>query len=85
MAASRRSVLERVGIESGLLAFPGTLDLEVGFFILGLFILTWLIALAVWRLGRIEERWSAASSSSPDSAGQPRSSRMLHSCSGGPA
>jgi len=24
-----------------------------------LFVLTWVIALAVWRLGRIEERWSA--------------------------
>ncbi|HEY4279761.1 MAG TPA: HoxN/HupN/NixA family nickel/cobalt transporter [Conexibacter sp.] len=31
----------------------------IGFIIVGLFVLTWAIALAVWRLGRIEERWSA--------------------------
>ncbi len=31
----------------------------VGFAIVGLFVATWAIALAVWRFGRIEERWSA--------------------------
>ena len=50
---------ERLGIESGPLAWLGSLNLEsVGFMIVGLFVLTWFIALAVWRFGRIEERWS---------------------------
>ena len=31
----------------------------LGFIIAGMFVATWLIALAVWRLGRIEERWGA--------------------------
>ena len=31
----------------------------LGFVIVGMFVATWAIALAVWRLGRIEERWSA--------------------------
>jgi high-affinity nickel-transport protein len=31
----------------------------LGFIIVGMFVGTWTIALAVWRLGRIEERWSA--------------------------
>ena len=31
----------------------------IGFVIVGIFIATWLIALLTWRLGRIEERWSA--------------------------
>lgn len=31
----------------------------LGFIVVGLFIVTWAIALAVWRFGRIEERWSA--------------------------
>ncbi len=31
----------------------------LGFIIVGLFVATWAIALAVWRLGHIEERWSA--------------------------
>jgi len=31
----------------------------LGFIIAGLFALTWVVALAVWRWGRIEERWNA--------------------------
>jgi nickel/cobalt transporter (NiCoT) family protein len=31
----------------------------LGFLIAGMFLATWAIALAVWRFGRIEERWSA--------------------------
>ncbi len=33
---------------------------SLGFVIAGLFAATWAVALAVWRLGRIEEKWSAA-------------------------
>jgi high-affinity nickel-transport protein len=40
--------------------FVSGLDLNlVGYAIVALFILTWVAALAVWRLGRIEEKWSA--------------------------
>ena len=36
------------------------LDLNiVGYVIVGVFVLTWGISMAVWRYGRIEERWSA--------------------------
>ena len=31
----------------------------LGFVIVSLFVATWAIALVTWRLGRIEERWSA--------------------------
>jgi high-affinity nickel-transport protein len=31
---------------------------ELGFVIVGLFVATWAIALTVWHLGRIEERWT---------------------------
>jgi nickel/cobalt transporter (NiCoT) family protein len=31
----------------------------LGFIIVGMFVATWVIAIAVWRFGRIEERWSA--------------------------
>jgi high-affinity nickel-transport protein len=31
----------------------------VGFVIFGMFVSTWAVALAVWRFGRIEERWTA--------------------------
>jgi high-affinity nickel-transport protein len=32
----------------------------VGYGIVALFVLTWVVALAVWRFGRIEQRWSAS-------------------------
>jgi high-affinity nickel-transport protein len=53
-------VVERLGIESGPLAWIAGLNLEyVGFAIVGLFAVAWAIALAVWRYGRIEERWAS--------------------------
>ncbi len=33
---------------------------RAGFVIAGVFVITWLAALAVWRLGQIEEKWDAA-------------------------
>jgi high-affinity nickel-transport protein len=30
-----------------------------GFIIVGMFVATWVLSLAVWRLAHIEERWSA--------------------------
>jgi high-affinity nickel-transport protein len=53
-------LVDKLGIESGPLAAVAGLDLNyVGFAIVGLFALTWVIALAVWRFGKIEEKWSA--------------------------
>lgn len=50
---------ERLGIDSGPLAVIGSADLQfVGFVIVGLFAVTWMIALGVWRYGRIEEKWA---------------------------
>jgi high-affinity nickel-transport protein len=52
-------VVDRLGVESGPLVWVASLDLGyVGFGIVGLFVLTWALALAVWRFGRIEERWT---------------------------
>ena len=40
-------------------AWIGGLDLNyVGYAIVGLFVATWIVALLVWRYGRIEEKWS---------------------------
>ncbi|MFC4081270.1 Nickel transporter NicT [Amycolatopsis samaneae] len=51
---------EKLGLTSGPLAAIAGLDLNyVGFAVVGLFVVTWLAALAVWRFGRIEEKWSA--------------------------
>ena len=60
---------DKLGIDSGPLAAIGNVSLDaVGFFIVGLFVLTWIVALAVWRFARIEEKWSANLATSPSSA-----------------
>ncbi|MEE6140209.1 HoxN/HupN/NixA family nickel/cobalt transporter [Mycobacterium sp. 050128] len=44
-------------------AWLGGLDLNtLGFVVVGLFVVTWAIALLVWRYGRIEEKWSPTGS-----------------------
>jgi high-affinity nickel-transport protein len=51
-------LVDRLGIESGPLAFIASANLEsVGFIIVGMFVVVWLVALAVWRFGRVEERY----------------------------
>jgi high-affinity nickel-transport protein len=55
-------VVERLGIDTGPLVWAASLNLEhVGFAVVGLFVVTWAVALAVWRFGRIEERWASES------------------------
>ncbi len=50
---------DKLDITSGPLAWLGSLDLNyVGYVIVGLFVLTWAVALGVWKYGRIEEKWS---------------------------
>jgi high-affinity nickel-transport protein len=57
-------LVDRFSIDSGPLAWVASLDLEyVGFGIVGLFVVTWAVALGVWRFGRIEQRWAPASDS----------------------
>jgi high-affinity nickel-transport protein len=50
---------EKLSIDSGPLAWVAGLDLNmVGYAIVAMFVLTWVVALAVWRFGRIEVKWS---------------------------
>ena len=52
---------DRFGLTGGFWTWIAALDLNVaGFVITGLLVAMWLIALAVWKLGKIEQRWSAA-------------------------
>ncbi|WP_190170404.1 HoxN/HupN/NixA family nickel/cobalt transporter [Streptomyces mirabilis] len=59
--------VELLGLLAEKLALHGVfwdwvagLDLNVlGFVIVGLFFVTWLVAMAVWKFGRIEEKWTA--------------------------
>ncbi|MEU7629834.1 HoxN/HupN/NixA family nickel/cobalt transporter [Nocardia sp. NPDC049220] len=49
---------EKLEVESGVIGWVGNLDLgDLGFIIVGLFVLTWAVAIAVWRLAGVERRW----------------------------
>ncbi|MEC3955725.1 HoxN/HupN/NixA family nickel/cobalt transporter [Nocardia sp. CDC153] len=50
--------VEKLSITTGFVAWIGNLDLgRLGYLIVGLFVLTWAVALAVWRFTDIESRW----------------------------
>ena len=39
-----------------------------GFVIVGVFVLTWIVALSVWRFAKIEQKWDAANAAAPAAA-----------------
>jgi high-affinity nickel-transport protein len=50
----------QAGLSGGFWSWLEHIDINVlGFVIVGLFVATWGVSLFVWRVGRIEERWSA--------------------------
>jgi nickel/cobalt transporter (NiCoT) family protein len=52
---------EKLSLTGGIWGLIASLDLNViGYVIVGLFILTWAIAVAIWRFGHIEERWGTS-------------------------
>jgi high-affinity nickel-transport protein len=59
-------LVDRLGIDNGPLAAIARLDLNyVGYGIVGLFVITWIAAPLVWRVGRIEQKWTARLTSAP--------------------
>ncbi len=51
---------DRFSVTTGPIGWIGSLDLNmVGYVIVGLFVLTWLGALAFWKFGKVEQKWSA--------------------------
>jgi high-affinity nickel-transport protein len=53
-------IADQADITGGPIGWIADINLDyAGYGIVGLFFLSWLIALAVWRYGRIEEKWSA--------------------------
>ena len=50
-----------LNLTGGFWSFMGNFDLnKAGFFIVGIFVLTWAVALSVWHFGHIEQKWEAA-------------------------
>ncbi|GAB3598238.1 HoxN/HupN/NixA family nickel/cobalt transporter [Angustibacter peucedani] len=65
-------LVEKLPITSGPLHALGTLDLNaVGYVVAGLFVLTWVVALVWWKVGRVEERWNAGMSRLVPAVDQP--------------
>jgi nickel/cobalt transporter (NiCoT) family protein len=61
---------DKLGIESGPLRTVANLDLNfVGYAIVGMFVVTWVVALAAWKMLRIEEKWSTRIRVSPEPVG----------------
>jgi high-affinity nickel-transport protein len=53
-------VAQQLGVDHGPVAWIASLDLNVvGFAIVGLFVVTWVVALAFWHFGHIEEKWQS--------------------------
>lgn len=51
---------EQLGVHSGPIAWLAGLDMEhVGYGIVVLFVAAWAVSVAIWKYGRIEERWTA--------------------------
>ncbi|GAA2237007.1 HoxN/HupN/NixA family nickel/cobalt transporter [Kitasatospora cystarginea] len=51
---------EKFDITTGPIGWIASLDLNlVGYAIVGLFVVTWAGALAFWKLGKVEQKWSA--------------------------
>jgi high-affinity nickel-transport protein len=54
-------IAERFHLTWGPWGAAARIDLnDVGYAVVGLFALTWVVAIAAWRLGRIEQRWAVA-------------------------
>ncbi len=52
-------LVDQLDITTGPLAAIGGLELNyVGYVVVGMFLLTWAVAVAVWKLGHIEEKYS---------------------------
>jgi high-affinity nickel-transport protein len=53
-------VAQHLNLAGGFWGWLESINLNLlGFVIVGMFIATWVLALSIWRYGRIEERWSA--------------------------
>jgi high-affinity nickel-transport protein len=62
MAHSAAQVLiEQTNLRGGFFAAIASVDLNtVGYIVVSVFVLTWVIALVSWRVGKFEEKWTVA-------------------------
>jgi high-affinity nickel-transport protein len=59
-------LVDQASIQSGPLFDIASIPLDLaGYAIVALFVLAWLVAFAVWKVGRVEEKWSARLATQP--------------------
>ena len=52
---------QEYNLTGGFWAFMANFDINrAGFIIVGIFVLTWAVALSIWHFGQIEQRWDVA-------------------------
>src|SRR6266699_2389197 len=52
---------QEYGLAGGFWTFMGTFNInKAGFVIVGIFVVTWAVALSVWHFGKIEQKWDTA-------------------------
>jgi nickel/cobalt transporter (NiCoT) family protein len=60
---------QQAGLTGGFWAFLQKFNInKAGFVIVGMFILTWVIALSVWHFGKIEQKWDPAAKATAGSS-----------------
>ncbi|MDN0197841.1 HoxN/HupN/NixA family nickel/cobalt transporter [Streptomyces sp. S.PNR 29] len=67
---------EKLGLHGAFWDRVSGIDLNtLGFAVVGLFVATWVVALLVWKVGRLEEKWSAGLAPATDPAEVPENCR----------
>ena len=55
---------DKLSLDGGFWSWVAGIDLNaVGYIVVGLFVVTWAVALGVWRFGHLEERWALPAAS----------------------
>ncbi|MFI1797584.1 HoxN/HupN/NixA family nickel/cobalt transporter [Streptomyces sp. NPDC020379] len=61
---------DKLGMNDGVTGWISGLNLDnVGFVIVGLFVVVWAAALAYWRFGKVEQRWAARAATATSETG----------------
>ena len=61
---------QEYGLSGGFWTFMGNFDInKAGFVIVGIFVVTWAVALSIWHFGKVEQKWDlAAAKASADAS-----------------
>jgi high-affinity nickel-transport protein len=62
---------DQLDLTGGFWSFASSFDLNTaGYWIVGTFVAVWLAAIAIWRYGRVEQRWELAAARSRAARGE---------------